>query len=326
MKRVVVTGANGFIGRSLCAHLELSGWKVIAVVRPGAAIPELEPSALHQVSGLAALQEWAPLLEGAHAVVHLAARVHVMSETARNPLEEYSRVNRDGTLDLARLAAGRSVGRFVFLSTIKVNGEQTPIRPFTESDPAAPADPYAMSKWQAEQGLAEIAAATRLKIVTVRPPLVYGPRVKGNFLKLMRLVQRRVPLPLASVANLRSFIYVGNLVSALERLLAADVSNPSTFLASDDHDLSTPDLLREIGAAMGVTPRLLPCPPALLVAAARLVGRHEEARRMIESLRVDCSRLKRELRWRPPFSTTHGIAETVSWFRRGTMGTGATTE
>lgn len=315
MKRVVVTGANGFIGRPLCAHLAACGWDVVAVVRMDAAVPELAGAAVHRVSGLAQMRDWAPALEAADAVIHLAARVHVMTDSEPDPLAAYRNVNCEATLGLAREAAGRGVGRFLFLSTIKVNGEQTPGRPFNESDPAAPADPYSASKWEAEKGLAEIAAATGLHVVTVRPPLVYGPRVKGNFLKLMRLVEQRVPLPLCSVRNLRSFIYVGNLVSVLEKLLTAELPRASTFLVSDDHDLSTPALLREIGAAMGVKTTLLPCPPRLLLAAGRLIGRQEEVRRMIESLRADCSRFKEDLQWSPPFSPTHGIADTVAWFQ-----------
>jgi UDP-glucose 4-epimerase len=239
-----------------------------------------------------------------------------MNESAPDSLQAYRSVNSSGTLNLARLAAEAGVDRFVFLSSIKVNGEHTISRPFTEADPVAPSDPYAVSKWEAEQALAEVAAATRLKVVTIRPPLVYGPWVGGNFLKLMHLVQRRLPLPFGSVVNLRSFIYVGNLVSVIERLMTADIPDVSTFLVSDDHDVSTPSLLRAMGGAMGIMPMLLPCPPSLLVAAARLVGRHDEVRRMIESLRADCSRVKSEIKWRPPFTFRDGITDTVAWFQR----------
>jgi UDP-glucose 4-epimerase len=312
--KVVVSGANGFVGRALCAHLAAHGREVAAVVRSSTTSCAL-PGAVHRVSGLFATPEWTPALEKADAFVHLAARAHVLQDPSVDPLATYRRVNCQATLDLARLAARSGVRRFVFLSTIKVNGERTEARPFTEADVPAPTDPYAISKWEAEQGLVEIAGTTGLEVVSVRPPLVYGPHVTANFLRLMHIVSRRIPLPLSSITNLRSFIYLDNLVSALEALLSAELPRASTFLVSDDHDLSTPDLLREIGEAMGVGAVLLPCPPRLLLAAGWLLGRHDEARRMIESLRADCSRFRRTLRWRPPFSPTQGIAQTVAWFQ-----------
>ena len=322
MKTVLVTGANGFIGRPLCARLVEQGWDVVAALRGAPAPPELKGCTICRTAGVDSEEGWASILKGINVVVHLAARVHVMNHERADSLEQYRRVNTLGTLRLARLAAGRGAARFVFLSTVKVNGEHSAENPFTEADPAAPVDSYARSKWEAEQGLAEIAATTAMQVVAVRPPLVYGPGVKGNFLRLMGLVHRRFPLPLASVANLRSFAYVGNLVSALESMLTATLPRAATFLVSDDHDLSTPELVRSIGAAMSVSPRLLPCPPWLLLAAGRLIGKREEMQRMIESLRLDCSRIKRELHWRPPFSTTDGIADAVAWFLRAGASSG----
>jgi nucleoside-diphosphate-sugar epimerase len=255
-------------------------------------------------------------LSGADAVVHLAARVHVMRDGAANRLAEFRRVNTEATLELAREAVRHGVRRFIFLSTVKVNGERTDGAPFTERDLPRPADPYAVSKWEAEQGLAQIAASGALELVVLRPPLVYGAGVKGNFLRLMKLVARRVPLPLGAVANHRSLIYVGNLASAIERAARVEPGVRGTFLLSDGADLSTPDLIRWLGKAIGRPARLLPLPPALLGALGRAVGKGDEVARMIESLRVDCSAARRELQWEIPFTVEQGLKETADWFAR----------
>jgi UDP-N-acetyl-alpha-D-quinovosamine dehydrogenase len=250
-------------------------------------------------------------LPGADAVVHLAARVHVLRDASADPLAEYRRVNTDATLALARAAVRHGVARFVFMSTVKVNGERTTAAPFTDRDPPAPADPYAVSKWEAERGLRDIAG---LEVVCLRPPLVYGPGVKGNFLRLLKLVRRRVPLPLASVANSRSMIYVGNLANAVLRALP--VASSGTFLVSDDADVSTPQLVRLLAAAMGRRARLIAVPPRLLGALGRALGKRDEVTRMIESLRVDCSGFKQQFQWAVPFSVEQGLKETADWFER----------
>jgi nucleoside-diphosphate-sugar epimerase len=255
-------------------------------------------------------------LSGADAVVHLAARVHVMRDGAANRLAEFRRVNTEATLELAREAVRHGVRRFIFLSTVKVNGERTDGAPFTERDLPRPADPYAVSKWEAEQGLAQIAASGALELVVLRPPLVYGAGVKGNFLRLMKLVARRVPLPLGAVATHRSLIYVGNLASAIERAARVEPGVRGTFLLSDGADLSTPDLIRRLGKAIGRPARLFPLPPALLGALGRAVGKGDEVARMIESLRVDCSAARRELQWEIPFTVEQGLKETADWFAR----------
>jgi UDP-glucose 4-epimerase len=255
-------------------------------------------------------------LPGAEAVVLLAARVHVMHDTAADPLAEHRRVNRDATLELARAAQRAGARRFVFLSTIKVNGERTAGAPFSERDTPAPADPYALSKWEAEQGLQQIAAQGALDLVVLRPPLVYGPEVKGNFLRLLGLVARRAPLPLGSVSNRRSLIYVGNLASAIERVLCIEPAVRGTFLVSDGADLSTAELIRALGAAMGRPARLFALPPALLALLGRALGKGDEVTRMIESLRVDCSAARRELQWEIPFTVEQGLRETADWFAR----------
>jgi len=255
-------------------------------------------------------------LLGADALVHLAARVHVMRDTAADPLAEFRRVNTEATLALARAALRHGVRRFVFLSTIKVNGEHTDGAPFSERDAPHPADPYAISKWEAEQGLGQIAEHGALELVVLRPPLVYGAGVKGNFLRLMKLVARGVPLPLGGVANRRSLIYAGNLASAIERAASAEPAVRGTFLVSDGVDLSTAELVRKLGDAMGRRARLFSLPPALLAALGSALGKGDEVSRMIESLRLDCAALKRQFQWIAPFTVEQGLQDTADWFAR----------
>lgn len=313
MKRILVTGASGFVGRRLCAHLVQQGWQVRAALRrpPSTALP----------AGIAALPvpdigpdtDWSDALKDIDAVAHLAARVHVMHENAMEGLALHRQVNRDGTATLARAAARAGIRQFIYLSTIKVNGERTTDRPFLETDTPEPVDAYGLSKLEAEQALAKIGDDTGLNTVIFRPPLMYGPGVKGNFRRLITLVRRRLPLPLASIANARSMLCVDNMVSAIEAVLVRERPANGTFLICDDHDLSTPGLVRSIGAAMGRDPLMFSCPPALLLGAARLAGKGAEARRMIESLRVDCTKLRAELQWNPPVSVDAGIAAAVQW-------------
>lgn len=267
----------------------------------------------HLIPDIGPDTDWSGALEGIDAVAHLAARVHVMHETAMEGLVRHRRVNTEGTATLARAAARAGVRRFVYLSTIKVNGERTSDRPFLETDTPDPVDAYGLSKLEAEQQLARITGETGLNAVIFRPPLMYGPGVKGNFRRLITLVRRRIPLPLASIHNARSMLCVDNMVSAIDAALCREQPVTGTFLVSDGHDLSTPELVRKIGAAMGLAPLVFHCPTSLLQAAAGLAGKGGEARRMIESLRVDCTKLRSELQWNPPVSVDAGITAAVQW-------------
>jgi nucleoside-diphosphate-sugar epimerase len=293
-----------------------SGLKVYAGVRAELPRDFQDQIELRKIGDFSSTREFEAALRGVDALVHLAARVHVMRDLAGDPLAEYRRVNTDGTLLLAKAAVGCGVRRFVFMSTVKVNGERTTGRPFSERDVPAPADSYAVSKWEAEKGLAEIAGLTGLQVISLRPPLVYGPGVKGNFLRLLKLIRSRLPLPLASVANSRSMIYVGNLASAIERALRVEPAVQGSFLVSDDADLSTPQLVRMLGAAMGRPARLVAFPPAMLMTLGRVLGKGDEVMRMIESLRVDCSGIKQQLQWMVPFTVEQGLKETADWFAR----------
>jgi nucleoside-diphosphate-sugar epimerase len=267
---------------------------------------------------LSAPNDFDAAMRDVDAVVHLAARVHMMSKPKLpgDQLADYRQFNTNATLDLASAAVRGGVSHFVFISTVKVNGERTTIRPFSDHDEPAPMDPYGISKCDAERGLAELANRTSLTVVTLRPPLVYGPAVKGNFLRLLKLVYLRFPLPLASVVNARSMIYVGNLASAIEHALGACPGPARSFLVSDDRDLSTPELIRMLGNAIHRPARLVPCPVRMLQMLGHALGKSDEVLRMIESLRVDCSGIKQQLNWVAPFTVEHGMRETAEWFVR----------
>jgi nucleoside-diphosphate-sugar epimerase len=253
------------------------------------------------------------VLQGVQAVIHLAARVHVMSDHAVDSFLEFRRVNTDWTERLARAAASQGVRRFVYLSSIKVNGEQS-LLPFTEQDAPNPRDPYGVSKWEAEQTLAQVSSQTGMECVVVRSPLVYGPSVGGNFLQLLHIIRRGIPLPLASVQNRRSLIYLENLVDALACCVKDARAAGQTYLVSDGEDLSTPELIRRLGRALGLTVRLWPFPLPMLRCLGYIAGKQEVIDRLLGSLQVNSSKIRRELDWHPPFSVDHGLAETATWF------------
>jgi nucleoside-diphosphate-sugar epimerase len=256
--------------------------------------------------------DWAVALRGVNVAIHLAARVHVMKNSASDPLAEFLKVNLHGTANLARQAAQAGVKRLVYVSSIKVNGEKTHEgQKYSETSPPAPHDPYAISKWEAEQALHRVAGETSLEVVIVRPPLVYGPGVKGNFAQMLNVVAKRIPLPLASVLNQRSLIYVGNLADALIACATHSATAGQTYLVCDGEDISTPDLLRQLATGMGVPSRLFPCPPALLRLAGKLTGKSQQVERLLGSLQIDDAKIRRELNWHPPFSLDQGLQATA---------------
>lgn len=314
MPLVVVTGASGFVGTALCSQLVQLGWRVrMALRRP---TPDSERAADYRVVGeIGPDTDWAPVLDGAAAVVHLAAHVHVMGAAGSDALAIYRRVNAAGTERLARAAAAAGVKRLVFLSSIKVNGEATSERPFTETDRPTPVDAYGISKWEAEQVLAQVGRETGLEVAVLRPPLVYGPRVKANFLSLVKAIALGWPLPLASARNRRSLIYVGNLASAIVCCLEHPAAAGRTYLVADGEPISTPDLVRRIARALHRPARLLPVPAGLLRLGGRLTGRRDAVERLLGSLEVDASLIRRELGWTPPFSPDEGLQATADWYR-----------
>lgn len=310
IKRMMVTGANGFVGHALCTEALLRDMSVIGVIRDGAQLPTGVQAAI--VSNIDGTTDWQHALSGRDVVIHLAARVHVMRETSDNPLAEFRRLNVAGTEHLARSAAAAGVKRFVYVSSIKVNGEETLNgEAYTEQSNAAPQDPYGVSKWEAEQALQRVSKETGLEVVIVRPPLVYGAGVKGNFAQMISVVARGMPLPFASVNNKRSLIYVKNLVDALMLCATHQAAPGNTYLVSDGEDVSTSDLLRKLASAMGKPSRLFPCPIVLLKVAARMFGKSDQVARLLGSLQVDSNKIRRELGWVPPFSLSDGLKATV---------------
>jgi nucleoside-diphosphate-sugar epimerase len=314
---VLLTGSTGFVGGHTSAALVASGLTVRQASRRAvAASPTAERGMERVVVGEVGPEtDWAEALRGVDVVVHLAARVHVMDETEADPLGEFRRVNVEGTRRLARQAADAGVRRFVFVSSVKVNGEETTGEQFREDDAPAPADPYGVSKWEAERALRDIEAATGLEVVVVRPPLVYGPGVRANFLRLLEGVSRGVPFPFARVENRRSLVFVRNLADALARCATHPAAAGRTFLVSDGTPVSSADLVRGIARAMGRRPRLVPVPPSWLELAARLAGRAEVVRRLLGSLEVDDRAIRDALGWKPPFAMEEGLVETVAWWR-----------
>lgn len=310
---VLVTGASGFVGRALVDRLLADGVPTLAAVRGAVVLPVGAQRV--QAPNLGPDGDWRVALAGAACVVHLAARVHVMRDGAAHPLAEFRRVNVDGTLALARQAAAAGVRRFVFVSSIKVNGEESAAgRPFSADDVPAPGDPYGISKHEAEQGLWAVAAETGLQVVVVRPVLVYGPGVKANFRSLMGWLARGLPLPLGAIHNRRSLLALDNLTDLLATCIDHPAAAGHVFLASDGEDLSTTELLRRLGATLGRPARLLPLPASWLEGAARLIGRGAVAQRLCGSLQVDIGKTRDLLGWTPPVTVDEALQKTARAF------------
>lgn len=324
--KVLVTGADGFVGRMLNKRLCSAGFAIRAAtlepVEAGACYASQGEPVTASIENVAigdisSRTDWSEVMDGVDAVVHLAARVHIMRDDATNPLAEYRRVNTQGTELLARAAADAGVKRFVYISTIKVNGDTTRGRgPFSESDEPAPTDPYAHSKWEAEQSLRRIAEESSLELVVVRPPLVYGPGVRGNFLALLGLVDRGLPLPLGGTRNARSLVYIENLCDFLARCVDHPGAAGRVFLVNDGEDLSTSELIRRLAGHLGKSVRLIDIPETPIRILAKLAGREEIVSRLFDSLVVDSKLAKEVMGWTAPVSVDDGLARTCAWFAR----------
>jgi nucleoside-diphosphate-sugar epimerase len=314
-RSILVTGASGFLGASLVRHLASSeAFSVRAPVRnPRFCFPasvEVLP-----IADLDASTNWQHALPGVEVVVHASARVHVMNDAAQDPLVEFRKVNVEGTLNLARQAAAAGVKRFIFISSIKVNGEGTlPGKPFSAEDAPAPVDPYGISKLEAEQGLYALGASTGMEVVIIRPVLVYGPGVKANFLSMMRWLSKGIPLPFGAIHNRRSLVALENLISLIVVCIDHPRAANQTFLVSDGEDVSTSDLLRKLACALGKPARLVPIPCWLMQGAAVLLGRRNVAQRLFGSLQVDISKNRALLGWTPPVTLDQGLRLTAHHF------------
>lgn len=326
MINILITGATGFVGRALTIELHGRGYNVVGGVRR---LSLNLPATVRQqvVENLSPDTDWFAALQDIDMIIHTAARVHIMQDDEDEPLAAFRQVNTAGTEHLAREAAKAGVRRFVYLSSIKVNGENTGLGPedsglskkneqihFSETDTPNPKDPYSVSKWEAEQLLHDIAVESGMEVVIIRPPLVYGPGVKANFLRLLQFAEKRIPLPFAGICNKRSLIALDNLVDFILCCLEHPAAAGETFLVSDGEDLSTPELIKRIAFHMGRSARLFPVPVTLMQLGAKLTGKTGEVDRLCGSLQVDISKAKRVLGWKPPFSVDEGLAKTVEWF------------
>lgn len=313
---ILVTGSTGFVGTALCERLLVYNHSVrgsVWVEESSTNIPVgIEVS---RINSIGPNTDWSEALSGIDTVIHLAARVHIMNDTSCDPLVEFRQVNVAGTKRLASEAAKAGVNRLVFISSIKVNGEETEV-PYTLDSTPNPSDPYGISKWEAEQCLRQIEAETGMEVVVVRPTLVYGPGVKANFLNMMKIIQRGIPLPLASITNKRSLIYIGNLVDALATCSTHPTAAGKTYLVSDGEDVSTPELIRRVARALGKPARLVPITPIMLRLAGAMAGKSAAVNRLTGSLTVDSSKIRHELGWIPPFTMAEGLRVTAEWFKR----------
>ncbi|WP_312913010.1 UDP-glucose 4-epimerase family protein [Stutzerimonas nitrititolerans] len=301
---ILLTGASGFVGRALAGRLSQQQDARLALAMRSRSINSSLP--IHVVGDISAVTDWTGALAGQHAVIHAAARAHKMKEEVANPQAEYLRVNVEGSLRLARQAAAAGVKRFLFISSIGVNGNINS-RPFSAEDEPHPAEPYACSKWEAEQGLWRIQKETGMELVIIRPPLVYGPRAPGNFGSLVCWIEKGIPLPLGAIHNKRSLVGIDNLVDLIIRCIDHPAAANQVFLAGDGEDMSTSELLRGVAQAMGKPARLIPVPAGLLQFGATMLGKKAMAQRLLGSLQVDISKTCELLDWKPPYTVEEGL-------------------
>ncbi|PCC98431.1 UDP-glucose 4-epimerase family protein [Halopseudomonas pelagia] len=313
--KVFLTGANGFVGRAIVERLSISSeHQLVAGYRSEVQNQQAGVSSC-QVPDLDAAADWSGVLTNIDTVIHSAARVHVMNDQSADPLTEFRKVNVDGTLCLSRQAAAAGVRRFVFISSIKVNGEGTDNgRPYTAADTPTPQDPYGISKMEAEQGLRLIAQETGMEVVIIRPVLVYGPGVKANFRSMMNWLNKGIPLPLGRIHNKRSLVALDNLVDLIVTCTQHPAAANQTFLVSDGEDLSTTELLTRMSKALDRPARLLPVPAGLLELGGKLLGKDAVMQRLCGSLQVDISHTRQTLGWVPPVSVDSALRKTADHF------------
>ena len=314
--QIVLTGATGFVGGAILNRLQREQkYPVTAVVRGGSAL-QLSAVPVIRINTFDGDTQWQNHLESADVIIHSAARVHVMNDVESDPLAAFRKINVEGTLNLARQAAASGVRRFIFISSIKVNGEGTkPGTAYTADDVPAPADSYGISKMEAEQGLRQLAAQTGMEVVIIRPVLVYGPGVKANFLNMMRWLSKGIPLPFGAIHNRRSLVALDNLVDLVVTCISHPAAANQTFLVSDGDDLSTTALLSKMANALQRPARLIPVPSWMLETGATLLGKKALSQRLCGSLQVDISKTRTLLGWTPPISVDQALMATALHFK-----------
>ena len=311
---ILITGATGFVGRPLCDRLVAENHLVSATIR-SVSDKEKLPTEIKQIL-INSLSDALPKeqLADIEIVIYLAARVHQMNDSSPDALDAYREINTKAAISLAKQAAENGVRRFIYLSSIKVNGEGL-THPYSEKDTPNPVDPYGQSKWEAEQGLLKLAQETGLEVVIMRTPLIYGPNVKANFLQLLKTIDKSIPLPFGAINNARSILFVGNLVDAIITCIDNPNAKNQTFIVSDGEDLSTTDLIRRLGKALGKSPLLLPIPAELMRLTTKLLGKADIGDRLLGSLQVHSNKIRQVLDWTPPYTVDQGLQATADWFK-----------
>jgi len=309
-KNILVTGGTGFVGKSLINSLILGGYNIISAIRSDPGLLEANVKEVN-IDSISDATDWGKVLNRIDIVVHCAARAHIMNDTIADPLAEFRRVNTAGTLNLARQAANAGVKRFIFISSIKVNGEFTEDVPFSPQDDFIPTDPYGLSKYEAEVGLLALAKETGMEVVIIRPVLVYAFGVKGNFSNLLNWMKKGIPLPFGSIHNQRSFVALDNLVNFIIHCIHHPKAANEVFLISDNEDVSTSELLRKVAKAFGKKSRLISVPVWLMAFAAKLIGKGDVANRLFGSLQVDSSKARDLLGWKPVITIDEQLKKTV---------------
>jgi nucleoside-diphosphate-sugar epimerase len=309
--KILITGATGFVGRALVSLLRTTEHDLCLVSRNSSYTNH--PEKVIAIGDIDASTDWSGYLKEIDVVIHLAARVHVMNEDSDNPLEAFRQVNVDGTLNLANQAANADVKRFIFVSSVKVNGESTAIdKPFKFSDDAHPQDAYGISKLEAEEGLVKVSHSTGMEVVVIRPPLIYGEGVKANFANMLKLVKFGLPLPFGVIKNKRSLIYVENLTSFIAACITNKNAANKTFLVSDGEDVSTTKLLKACAVALNKKIWLVPIPQSWLFFCFKLLGKQSLAQRLLGNLQVDSQYACETLNWKPPYTLAQGLEKTVN--------------
>ncbi len=313
--RITVTGAAGFVGSALCSYLSEKGYKVTGIIRDGSHFRVSETTEVRCVEEIGPKTDWSNILLDEDAVIHLAARTHIKDASKKNAEKLYHKINVDGTLRLAKSAMDLGVKKFVYISSVKAMGEQSGVEPLNESFTPKPEDYYGLTKLRAERELLGLCSKSDMKVIIVRPPLIYGPGVKGNFLSLMKVCQIGLPLPFKTVKNKRSIIFLGNFTDILTKIIETNIPSGECFLVSDGESVSTAELVARISFSLGKSPNLFFMPISILTVLGTALGQKAAIERLTGSLEIEDSKIKKMLGWAPPFNMLQGLEITAKWFQ-----------